>query len=83
LVQLGLYASPVGYSSSIVPERWRLLYSLNPVVGLIDGFRWCILGGQSQLYWPGLLLSIGITTFLLWLGIRQFRKMEKGFADLI
>ena len=83
LVQLGLYASPVGYSSSIVPERWRLLYSLNPVVGVIDGFRWCILGGQSQLYWPGLLLSIGITTFLLWLGIRQFRKMEKGFADLI
>jgi lipopolysaccharide transport system permease protein len=83
LVQLGLYASPVGYSSSIVPERWRFLYSLNPVVGLIDGFRWCILGGQSQLYWPGLLLSIGITAFLLWLGIRQFRKMEKGFADLI
>ena len=47
LVQLGLYASPVGYSSSIIPEQWRLLYSLNPIVGVIDGFRWCMLGGQS------------------------------------
>jgi lipopolysaccharide transport system permease protein len=83
LVQLGLYVSPVGYSSSIVPEQWRLLYSLNPVVGVIDGFRWCILGGQSQLYLPGFLLSIGIIAFFLWLGIRQFRKMEKGFADLM
>jgi lipopolysaccharide transport system permease protein len=83
LVQLGLYASPVGYSSSIVPEQWRLLYSLNPVVGVIDGFRWCILGGQSQLYLPGFLLSIGVTTVFLWLGIRKFRKMEKGFADLM
>src|SRR5439155_10248015 len=83
LVQLGLYVSPVGYSSSIIPEQWRLLYSLNPMVGIIDGFRWCILGSQSQLYLPGLLLSIGITGFLLWLGIRQFRKMEKSFADLM
>ena len=83
LVQLGLYVSPVGFSSSIVPEQWRLLYSLNPMVGVIDGFRWCILGGQSQLYLPGFLLSIGVTAFFLWLGIRQFRKMEKSFADLI
>jgi lipopolysaccharide transport system permease protein len=83
LVQLGLYASPVGYSSSIVPAQWRLLYSLNPVVGVIDGFRWCILGGQSQLYLPGFLLSICGTVFLLWLGIRQFRKMENHFADLM
>ena len=83
LIQFGLYASPVGYSSSIIPEQWRLLYSSNPVVGVIDGFRWCILGGQSQLYPPGFLLSIGVTTFFLWLGIRQFRRMEKGFADLM
>jgi len=82
-VQLGLYASPVGYSSSIVPEQWRLLYSLNPVVGVIDGFRWCILGGQSQIYLPGFLLSIGVAAFFLWIGIRQFRKMEKGFADFM
>jgi homopolymeric O-antigen transport system permease protein len=83
LVQLGLYASPVGYTSNIVPEQWRLLYSLNPIVGVIDGFRWCLLGGESQLYLPGVTLSFGVTTFFLWLGIRQFRKMEKSFADLI
>src|SRR5215510_683428 len=74
LVQLGLYVSPVGYSSSIVPEQWRLLYSFNPVVGVIDGFRWCLLGGQTQLYLPGFLLSICVAIFFLWLGIRQFRK---------
>jgi lipopolysaccharide transport system permease protein len=83
VVQFGLYVSPVGYSSSIVPERWRLLYSLNPVVGVIDGFRWCILGGESQIYLPGFLLSICLATFLLWWGIQQFRKLENSFADLI
>ena len=83
LVQIGLYASPVGYSSDIVPQQWRLLYSLNPVVGVIDGFRWCILGGQSQFYPPGFLLSIVVAVFFLWLGIRQFRKMEKRFVDLM
>ena len=83
IVQFGLYASPVGFSSSLVPEQWRLLYSLNPMVGVIDGFRWCILGGQSQLYLPGLAMSLGVTIYFLWLGIRQFRKMEKSFADLI
>jgi lipopolysaccharide transport system permease protein len=82
VVQLGLYVSPVGYSSNIVPDQWRLLYSLNPVVGVIDGFRWCILG-QSQLYLPGFLVSTCAAAFFLWLGVRQFRKMEKGFADLI
>jgi homopolymeric O-antigen transport system permease protein len=83
IVQLGLYVSPVGYSSGIIPGEWRLAYSLNPMVGVIDGFRWCILGGESQIYWPGFVLSLGITGFFLWLGIRQFRKMEKTFADLI
>jgi len=83
LVQFGLYVSPVGFSSSVVPEQWRLLYSLNPMVGVIDGFRWCILRGESPIYWPGFYLSLGITAFFLWLGIRQFRKMEKSFADLI
>ena len=83
LVQFGLYVSPVGYSSNIVPEQWRLLYSLNPVVGVIDGFRWCVLGGQSQLYFPGLFLSIFVTALFLWLGIHQFRKTETSFADLI
>src|ERR1035437_4041932 len=83
IVQLGLYVSPVGFSSSIIPEGWRVLYSLNPMVGVIDGFRWCLLGGESNLYLPGLGLSLGVTAFFLWLGIRPFRKMEKSFADLI
>jgi len=83
MVQLGLYVSPVGFSSSIVPDQWRLVYALNPMVGVIDGFRWCVLGGESQLYWPGIWLSLGVASFFLWLGIKQFRKMEKSFADLI
>ncbi len=83
ILQFGLYVSPVGFSSSVVPEQWRLLYSLNPMVGVIDGFRWCILAGQSPLYLPGLMVSTCVTFFLLWLGIRQFRKTEKSFADLI
>jgi lipopolysaccharide transport system permease protein len=83
LVQFGLYISPVGFSSNVIPEKWRLLYSLNPMVGVIDGFRWCILRGESPIYWPGFYLSLAVTAFFLWLGIRQFRKMEKTFADLI
>ncbi len=83
MLQFGLYVSPVGFSSTAVPEQWRLLYSLNPMVGVIDGFRWCILGGNSHIYWPSLTSTAVITVFFLWLGIRQFRKMEKTFADLI
>src|ERR1700716_2164799 len=66
IVQLGLYISPVGFSFQVVPEEWRLLYSLNPMVGVIDGFRWSILGGQSELYVPGLAMSIAVTAFFLW-----------------
>lgn len=83
VVQFGLYVSPVGFSSRIVPEQWRLLYNLNPMVGVIDGFRWCILGGNSPIYLRGFLLSLAIITFFLWLGVSRFRKMEKTFADLI
>lgn len=83
IVQFGLYVSPVGFSSSVIPEEWRMLYSINPMVGVIDGFRWCILGSQSQIYWPGFVLSIAVAGAMLLLGIRQFRKMEKSFADLI
>jgi lipopolysaccharide transport system permease protein len=83
IVQFGLYVSPVGFSSNVIPEQWRLLYSLNPMVGVIDGFRWCILGGQSGLYLPGLAASIIVAGFFLWVGIRQFRKMERSFADII
>lgn len=83
IIQFGLYISPVGFSSSIVLEQWRLLYSLNPMVGVIDGFRWAILGGQSTIYLSGFLLSLTLVFLLLWSGIWYFRKMEKTFADII
>ncbi|AFZ27919.1 ABC-type polysaccharide/polyol phosphate export systems, permease component [Cylindrospermum stagnale PCC 7417] len=83
IMQFGLYVSPVGFSSNIVPEQWRLLYSLNPMVGVIDGFRWAILGGESKLYWPGFSLSMALVVLLLWSGIWYFRKMERTFADVI
>jgi lipopolysaccharide transport system permease protein len=83
IVQFGLYISPVGFSSNVVPEQWRLLYSLNPVVGVIDGFRWAILGGQHHLYWPGFLLSVGMVFVVTASGLHYFRKTEKTFADII
>lgn len=83
LVQFGLYISPVGFSSAIIPDRWRLLYSLNPMVGVIDGFRWAIIGGDVQLYWPGFLLSLLLVMVLLVTGILYFRRMERTFADVI
>jgi lipopolysaccharide transport system permease protein len=83
IVQFGLYVSPVGFSSSLVPEQWRLLYDLNPMVGIIDGFRWSILGGEVQLHLHGQIIGAMVIFFFLWLGFRQFRKMELSFADLI
>ncbi|MBW4673047.1 MAG: ABC transporter permease [Desmonostoc geniculatum HA4340-LM1] len=83
IVQFGLYISPVGFSSSIIPEQWRLLYYLNPMVGVIDGFRWAILGGESKLYWTGFTLSLGLVALLLVSSIWYFRKMERTFADVI
>ena len=87
LVQFGLYVSPVGFSSKIIAERYseqvRLLYSLNPMVGVIDGFRWAILGGESQIYLPGFALSLALVVLLLLSGIWYFRKMERTFADVI
>src|SRR5580704_6686028 len=83
IMQFGVYISPVGFSSAVVPERLRLLYSLNPVVGIIDGFRWCLLGGESPLYVPGFLLSLAIVAVLLWFGIGFFRRTERTFADLL
>jgi lipopolysaccharide transport system permease protein len=83
IVQFGLYVTPVGFSSSIVPDRWRLLYSLNPMVGVIDGFRWALLGGSTALYWPGLLLSTTLVIVLIATGMRYFRRTERYFADVI
>jgi lipopolysaccharide transport system permease protein len=83
IVQFGLYVSPVGFSSSIIPEQYRLLYNLNPMVAVIDGFRWAIIGQGMSIYWPGLLLSVGIISLFLFMGINKFRSMEKSFADTI
>jgi lipopolysaccharide transport system permease protein len=83
IVQFGLYVSPVGFSSSVVPDTWRFWYSLNPVVGVIDGFRWCLLGGESHLYLPGFAVSLGVVVAFLWLGIAYFRCTERSFADLV
>ncbi len=83
IVQFGLYVSPVGFNSGIVPERWRFLYSLNPMVGVIDGFRWALLGEDMALYWPGIILSTAITAVILVSGFKYFRKTEKIMADVI
>ncbi|MDD2734685.1 MAG: ABC transporter permease [Desulfuromonadaceae bacterium] len=83
LVQFGLYISPVGFSSSIVPDKWRMLYFLNPMVGVIDGFRWAILGDAFPVYWPGLALSASLTLIIFIGGLLYFRNMERGFADVI
>ncbi len=83
VVQFGLYISPVGFLSSVVPANYRLLYSLNPMVGVIEGFRWCLLGGQHTIYWPALWLSITVGCALLVSGIAYFRKTERTFADVI
>jgi lipopolysaccharide transport system permease protein len=81
IVQFGPYISPVGFSSGIVPEQWRF-YALNPMVGVIDGFRWPIWGGESKLYMPGFLRSLALVMLLLLTGIAYFRKMERTFADV-
>lgn len=83
LVQFGLYVSPVGFSSTIVPEQWRFLYFLNPMVGVIDGFRWAILGDVFPVYWSGLFLSAGLTLLMFAGGILYFRNMERSFADVV
>jgi len=82
IVQFGLYVSPVGFSSSVVPQKWRLLYSFNPMVAVIDGFRWCMLGEQ-KLYWPGFAISTAIIILFCFVGVYYFRKTEKSFADNI
>jgi lipopolysaccharide transport system permease protein len=83
IVQFGMYVSPVVINTSLVPERWKYPFALNPMVGVIDGFRWCLLRGEQELRWDLIAISTGVSIFFLWLGIRQFRKMEKSFADII
>jgi lipopolysaccharide transport system permease protein len=83
IVQFGLYVSPVGFSSSIVPESMRLIYACNPMVGVIDGFRWALLRGQSPLDSSTLIASTLVTLFLCLTGVWYFRRTEKTFADII
>ena len=82
LLQVGVFLSPVGFSTSTVPN-WRLLFSLNPMVDVIDGFRWCLLRGRQELYVPSLFIGIGVTVLLLVTGLWYFRRTERGFADVI
>ena len=83
IVQIGMYVSPVGFSSNIVPGKLKLLYSLNPMVGVIDGFRWALLGGNFKLYLPGLYASILISFIIFVIGLGYFRSTERTFADLL
>jgi lipopolysaccharide transport system permease protein len=83
IVQLGIFLSPVGFTSDVVPQRLRLVYSLNPMVGVIEGFRWSLLGGRAQLYWPGFSLSLGLIVALLISGVIYFRGTERSFADVV
>lgn len=83
IVQFGLYISPVGFRSSVVPAKFRLLYSFNPMVGTIDGFRWCLLGDSRGIYWPSVGIAILEITAILISGLWYFRKTERTFADVI
>lgn len=83
MVRMGLYVSPVGFMSSVVPEKYRFWYSLNPMVGVIDGFRWAILGPDFEPYWPGFWASTAVVLVVLVTGAYFFRFTEKTFADLI
>jgi lipopolysaccharide transport system permease protein len=83
VIQFGMYVSPVGYNSAIFSDKWRLLYSLNPMVGIIDGFRWCITGDDGFFYMPALVISIVLSLLLLIIGLVYFRRVEKTFADVI
>jgi len=87
LLQLGLFISPVGYNSTtgcqIVPDKWKVLYYLNPMAGVIDGFRWSVIGSKAPLYLPGIYMSLAVSFFILFIGIRFFRKVEKNFVDII
>lgn len=83
IVQIGLYISPVGFNSDVVPQKWRILYSLNPMVGIIDGFRWAFFGTKSDTFLISILSSVVITLIIFFIGVWYFRKTEKTFADRI
>ena len=82
-LQLGVFASPVGYATGILPPKWQLLYSLNPVVGIIDSFRWCILNRTDLIFPPSVLVTIAFAVASLLYGVRIFRRYEDTFADVM
>jgi lipopolysaccharide transport system permease protein len=83
VMQFGLYVSPVGFSSTVVPGKWRLLYSINPMVGVIDGFRWAITGVGSLMDWSGFAVSLSLIVVVAVTGLRYFQRTERAFADII
>jgi lipopolysaccharide transport system permease protein len=89
IVQFGLYVSPIAFSSNTIfasvdiPNWAKVLYALNPMVGVIDGFRWCITGGEMAIATVPFAISMAITALMLVVGVRYFRRMEKSFADVI
>jgi lipopolysaccharide transport system permease protein len=83
VLQLGLYVSPVGFSSVAVPTKWRALYATNPMVGVVEGFRWCVLGGTGAVYWPGVGVSLLVVAIIGMAGLSYFRATEREFSDVI
>jgi lipopolysaccharide transport system permease protein len=83
VTQFGLYMSPIGFSSKLVPEKWQIIYALNPMVGVIDGFRWAILTDVGAFPWVNVSVGVLVILALLLEGVRRFRATERGFADLI
>lgn len=83
VIQFGLYISPIGFSSANIPDKWRLLYSINPIVGVIDGFRWCFFAEKMSLFLPGIIISTCSSIVLFFIGLKYFRETERYFADII
>ena len=83
VLQLGIYISPVGYATTLIPEKWRPLYWFNPMVGIIDGFRWSVLGQETAVYWPSVGFALLFCVGILWSGVWYFRRFESTFADVL
>ncbi len=83
LIQMGLFVSPIAFTTDAMPERWRLIYSLNPMVGIIDGFRWSVLGDRVTVEPTAISVSIVVTALCMAIGVAYFRRMERRFADVI
>lgn len=82
-IQFGLYLSPVGFSSSIIPDSWKLFYHLNPVAGVVDGFRYAVIGPEEPLLFGEYALSLSVTLLILYTGFLYYRRVEKYFADIV